>query len=505
MIQIFRKNQRGLMLIVAVVTIIAFVFLYNTTQLDELASIRNPTIYGKALTPEAIDRQVKNYQLTMALGQLDLLEKLGGTAEDQAVAISEFVWNLLVLQHNSRELGIQPTDDQVADRIKTLPIFQTGDQFDPVKYSTFVGEQLTPRGFTERQLEEVIRDSLRMEAVAAIVESPVAMGKAELETTARIFQPVTGVYAKFKTNPDDPQAAPTAEEIAQFHQQNQAALVAEESRTVRCAILELPAEPKLEGKEKIDALQKLANTASAITEKIAGGAADFEKAAKDAGAKIEKLAAFHRTGEPAKPDAKQALEPETMRAIAPAAFLLTGPGQTSDVLQSGDAFYIVELVETTPSRPLTLDEAKPRIEENLRAQKASQIFAAAATAAYNTLSAAIASGKSLEEAAAAQNLETGKLENLVPAGESTSPQDQSLAAATLLLKDGELSKLEQAPWGAFAIQLQSRGPVDEKLFTEREDQISESILRNKRDLLFAEWLRVGREAARITMPGSNQG
>ncbi len=493
------------MLIVAVVTIIAFVFLYNTTQLDELASIRNPTIYGKALTPEAIDRQVKNYQLTMALGQLDLLEKLGGTAQDQAVAVSEFVWNLLVLQHEARELGVQPTDDQVADRIKTLPIFETGGQFDPVKYASFVNEQLTPRGFTERQLEEVIRDSLRMEAVAEIVESPVAMAKAELETTARIFQPVTAAYAKFKSNPDDPQAAPTAEEIAQFHQQNQAALVAEENRTVRVAILELPAEPALEGKERIDALQKLADAASTITEKLASGEANLAKTAKAAGAKIKKLAAFHRSGDPVKPDAKQVLDTEAMRTVAPAAFLLASPGQTSDVLQSGDAFYIVELVETTPARPLSLEEAKPRIEENLRAQKAAQIFAAAATAAYNTLSAAIASGKSLEEAAAAQNLETGKLENLVPGGESTSPEDQSLAAATLLLKDGELSKLEQAPWGAFAIQLQSRGPVDEKLFTEREDQISENILRNKRDLLFAEWLRVGREAARITMPGSNQG
>lgn len=505
MIQVFRKNQRGLMLVVAILTIVAFVFLYNTTQLDELASIRNPSIYGKPLTPEAIDRQVKNYQLTMALGQFDLLEKLGGTAPDQNVAVSEFVWNLLVLQHQSKELGIAPTDDQVANRIKTIPVFQTNNQFDPVKYAKFVSEQLTPRGFTERQLEEVVRDALRLEAIAEIVESPAAMGRDELETTARIFQPVDAVYAKFENKPDDTQAAPTDEEIAQFYQQNQAALVAEESRTVRCAILELPEEPKLEGKDKVEALQKLADAASKITEKIAAGEADLEKAAKAAGAKIKKLAAFHRSGEAAKPDAKQVLEPEVMQAIAPAAFLISVPGQTSDVLQSGDAFYIFELVETSPARPLTLEEAKPRIVENLRAQKASQIFAAAATAAYNTLSAAIASGKSLEEAADAQNLETGKLENLVPAGESTSPQDQSLAAATLLLKDGELSKLEQAPWGAFAIQLQSRGPVDEKLFTEREDEISESILRNKRDLLFAEWLRVGREAARITMPGSNQG
>ena len=129
------------MLLVAFITIIAFVFLYNTTQLDELASTRNPTIYGKALDQPAIDRQVKNYQLTSALGQFDLLEKLGGTLPDQGMAITQFVWNLLVLQHQSKELGIEPTDDQVADKIKAIPVFQSNGQFDPVKYTSFLSEQ----------------------------------------------------------------------------------------------------------------------------------------------------------------------------------------------------------------------------------------------------------------------------------------------------------------------------------------------------------------------------
>ena len=83
--------------------------------------------------------------------------------------------------------------------------------------------------------------------------------------------------------------------------------------------------------------------------------------------------------------------------------------------------------------------------------------------------------------------------------------DQNLAAATLILKDGELSKLEQAPWGAFAIQLKSRGPIDEKLFSERGAELRKTMIQGKRDLLFAEWLRISREAARITMPSSNQG
>ena len=70
----------------------------------------------------------------------------------------------------------------------------------------------------------------------------------------------------------------------------------------------------------------------------------------------------------------------------------------------------------------------------------------------------------------------------------------------MILKDGELSKLEQAPWGAFAIQLKSRGPLDQKLFAARGPEMRESMIQGKRELLFAEWLRVSRDAARITMP-----
>jgi parvulin-like peptidyl-prolyl isomerase len=504
MIQILRKNQRGLMLLVAFITIVAFVFLYNTTQLDELASVRDPSIYGKALNPAAIERQVKNYHLTSALGQFDLLEKLGGTLPDQGMAITQFVWNLLVLQHQSKELGIEPTDDQVADKIKSIPVFQNNGQFDPAKYSAFVSEQLAPRGFTERQLEEVMRDSLRLESISKIVESPAALGDSEIQSMLRFFQPVSATCVKFKNDEAAAEVTVSPGEIAAFHKANQNALMADETRTVRCAVFELPAEPKLEGKAKVEALQKLANTASAVAARVGETASSFELAATEARAPIKKLLAFDRTGA-AKAGKQQPVSDDAVRDIAPAAFLLSKPGQVSDIVQSGNAFYIVELVEAAPARPLTLDEAKSQIETAIRAQKASQLFAASANSAYNTLAAAVASGKSLKEAAEAQKLETVELQALIPAAESTSRIDQILAAATMILKDGELSKLEQAPWGAFAIQLHNRGPVDEKLSNERKKELRETMLQGKRDILFAEWLRVSREAARITMPGANQG
>ena len=503
MIQVLRKNQRVLMLVVSVLTILAFILLYNRTQLDELATVKNPTIYGKSLTPLAIDRQVKNYQLTLALGQFELLQKLGGTAQDQDRALTEFIWNLIVLQHQSRELGIEPTDDQVANRIKQVPIFQVSGKFDPLKYGQFVSEQLAPRGFTERQLEDVIRDSLRLEALSKIIEAPAAIGEGEMQAMARAFQPVTAGFVKFERKKDADKIQISPEEVDAVYQQNQSALLADETREARCVVFELPAESKLEGKEKVDALQKLANAASELTDSLAQAGSSLEQLATKASAKIVKLAAFDRTGNPAQPSS--ALNAETMSDIAPATFLIPKAGATSDVIQSGDAFYVIELTAVNPARPLTLDEARPRIEAQLRTQKAEQIFTADTTSAANALRTAVTAGKSFAEAATAQRLKVEEIKNVVAAAESTSPENQAIAGSTLLLKEGETSNLEGAPWGAFVAQLQTRAPVDQMAFGARESQIRESVLRNKRDLLFMEWLRVSREAARITMPAGRQG
>lgn len=498
MIQIFRKNQRVLMIVIACLTIVSFILLYNTHELDLLASGKNPSIYGKALNPVAIERQVKNYQLTLSLGQFELLRSLGGTAQDRDAALTDFVWNLLVLQHQSRALGIEPTDSQVANRIKEIPLFQTRGQFDPLKYTSFVSEQLTPRGFTERQLEEVMRDALRLESIKAVVGAPASLGAEEIKATSRIFEPATATVVKFEKPKDNSQIAITPEEVNSLYEGNKAVLQTQETRALRYVTFELAKDKKLEGKEKTEALQKLANDASGLVESMAQENLAFDKAAEKAKVKIQSLPAFDRTGTSATPNAAGSSEVTT--ALAPTAFMLSGPGKTSDIIQSGDAFYVFELTQVNETRPLTLDEAKPQIETHLRSQKSAQLFQASTTSSFNAMKTAMAAGKSLKEAATAQGLKSEELTNVVPAGETTTSDQQTLIASTLLLKPGELSNLEQAPWGAFVVQLQKRGDIDAKTFASREAEIRTNMLRNKQDLLFAEWLRSSREAAKISVP-----
>ena len=494
------------MFIIASLTIVSFIFLYNTSQLDNLASMKNPSIYGESLSPGAIERQAKNYQLTRALDQFELLAKLGGTGADPEGSAIEFVWNLLVLKHQARVFGIEPTDQQVADRIKSLPRFQTAGQFDPIKYGAFLREQLAPRGFNERQLEDVMRDSLRLERVSAVVESPVAVGDAEIRNAAKVLQPVTGSFVRFDAAAAAAAVQISATEISAAYEQNRASLNSPETRSVRFVAFELPQGAKLEGKAKVEALQKLANAASAFAESLGGKSGALQAVAGAAGLTVRSTPAFDRSGSlagtaPAKADDEAAKQmASTAAAIAPAAFLLNGPGKASDVIQGGDAFYIAELADFTPSRPLTLAEATPSITSYLRQQAASKGLRDKAATQIKAMREALAAGKPFADAATQAGLKVENLENIAPMNPSTTPDQRRIIGATLTLRDGEISNFENAPWGGFAVYLKARGPLDEKEFALKKTEIQTSLVQNKQELLFAEWIRLSRVEAKISIP-----
>jgi hypothetical protein len=504
---LLRKNQRVLMLIVAVLTIVAFIFLYNTATIDKLSSVHDPTIYGKSLNPGAIDRQVKNYQLTVALGQYDLLSKLGGAAADRNQALNAFVWNLLVLQHEARALGVEPTVDQVADRIKTLPVFQTENQFDPTKYSAFVRDQLAPRGFTERQLEEVMRDAIRVERIGAIVEAPAAVSDAELRESARILQPITATAVTFDAAEVLAAVTVPDQEVTAYYERNLPQLNTQETRAVRFVAFELPVGAVLEGKGKVEAMQKLADSASAFVDKLSTPGATFEASAQSLGLAVRETPAFDRSGALAASgdDATAKQLAEIVKGLAPSAFLLAAPGSTSDVIQAGDGFYVIGLSQVNPSRPLTLEEAAPAIRERLRSVAAEQSLRQRAAEKIKQLREALAAGKPIETAVSEVGLKSTPLEGIVPTAESVTPEQRAYIFPTLSLREGEVSNFEPGPGGGFAVYLKSRGPLDETVYAERREEILSGLLESKRELLFAEWLRTSRDAAKINVPAGPQG
>ncbi len=494
MISTFRKNQRILMLVIAALTIIAFLFLYNPAETGKLGSNTIATIYGKNLTQADIDREVKNFSLTLNLQQFDLIEGLGGMAQNENEALAQYVWNRIILQHEADRLGVEPTDAQVLERIMALGAFQTNGQFDSRKYNEFKQDRLAPNGFTERQIENIMRDALRFERLQLVVGAPVSVSEGEIREAARTFEKVDLQVVRFPMTDVLTSIQVPAEEIQSTFEQNKVRMNVPETRVVEYVEFALPADQQAaQGREKIDAQQKVADTASAFA--LAAAGKDFSETAKAAGLTVQTTPEFAQNGAimNESPDAVVVTQ-----AVAPAAFILS-QGGISDVVEGVDKYYIIKLAKVSPQRPMTFEEARPQIENRLKAMKAESLVSKTAETQIGALRAALVSGKTFAEAATAAGVQAEALTGIDPQSETLTPEQRSFIEPTLLMQVGQLSGMVASPMGGFAVYVAKRDALPEADMAKQRTEVQEQILTGKRKMLFATWLNSNREAAKISM------
>ena len=500
MLAVIRKNQQVLMFLIAILTIIAFIWLYNPTdKFHKFGSNDVVSVYGRTIQRAEIDREVRAYSLSLGLGLTDFVQNLGGMGANEESSLSDFIMNLFIVRHEAPLLGVQPTDDQVAGVIKGISLFQTSGAFDPAKYATFLQEQLAPRGFTERQLEEIVRDSLRVSALRQIITSPVAVGEGQIREAARIYQPVTAQILRFDRDAFTKDAAVTSQEVAAFYEKNRQGLVSRETRDVSYVVIGLPAaQQKLEGKERASALQKLADqveqTGKAIRAEIQKGA-DFAKAAGKSSLQPKKASAIERDG------SQNGKDSGVPAAVAAAAFRLQKSGELSDIIQDGNDFYIVTVQGITPAHLLELTAVSDRITKLLKEEKSTKALADSAEKAVEKIRAAMAAGKSFSEAVKEAGVKTQQIAGITPSATTASQEQKGLASATLGLKEGEIGPLQPAPWGAFAAYLEKRAPLTDAQWKDHRAALTKTLLANEQELIFQEWLRAARGAAQIKMLG----
>jgi len=496
MFNVLRKNQRVLMVVIAGLTIISFIWLYNRTNLSKVGDNNVASAYGRIYTRPDLEREVRNYRLALEMGQLDLLRDLGGISGDGETVPMEFLWNLIVLQHEAQKLGVVPTDGQIEGEIKRLPIFQTDGQFDARKYAVFLQEQLTPKGFTQRQLEAVIRDSISLKTIKSLVQSPLAASQDEVRDAFRALQKVDLGVIRFDASKVLASADPTAEEVEQFYRANAENLRVGESRSVRYLILPLaPADAALQGKERTKAEQQLADRASEIQKGIAPGKTLADASAKS-GLTVSESPLLDHSGQVADGSPSATRDAGHFPALAAGAFRLRAEGQT-DIAEDGGTYFVIELSKVAPARALSLEEARPRIVAALRARKAQAILRRDADAVLTQLRLAIKGGIPFDQAVKSAGLTAQTIDGIQPFENDASPEDAAFARASMDLQPGELGGLQPAPWGAFAVYLKSRAPLDEKVFQDRREEVTNALLEGKRQLLFLEWLRAARDAAQI--------
>lgn len=488
-----RKHQRWLMTLIAVLTVIAFAWLYNTTDLERVGSNIVAKIYGRDVMQVDIERAVRNYQLALALGQFDLVRDLSGQAQTEDEAANSFIWNLMVLQHESAALGVEPGDQAVVDRIKTLPVFQTGGQFDPLKYSNFLQEQLAPRGFTERQLESVIRDTLRLEELKALVTTPAVLMPGEVKEALQRVRPLEVEVLRWNAASAAKNVQVSDDELESAFAARSQDLQIPEQRSVRYVLFALtPDQQKLEGKERIDVLQKVATATSDFAQSLAEGGADFTTAAGQAGLEVRTTPLFGADG--AATGALAEADGEVVPAAAAVAFrLASGPGNY-EIIQAGENGYaVIEVAAVEAARPMTFEEARADLRAELIAQRRDAALRETAATELSEVRAAMADGKTFGEAAKAAGLKPEKLSGLSLFDRELEVARRQVVSAAIDMADGTLGDFIPTPEGGFAVYVVSRGEPDEETVAEQRPMIEGGIREGKALLLFAQWLVTARQ------------
>lgn len=492
-----RKHQRWLMLLIAALTIIAFAFLYNTTNMDRVGTNMVARIYGRNVMQVDVEKAVRNYQLSMALGQFDLVRDLAGQAKTEDEAANNFIWNLMVLQHEAAALDVEPSDRAVLDAVKALPVFQTDGQFDAAKYAAFMQEQLAPRGFTERQLESAIKDSLRLKAVKDLVETPAFVAAGDISSALQRVAPADVKLVRFNAATIGKNVKVDDDEIAAGFEERKAKLNSPEKRSVRyVTFLLTPQEASAKDKARIEALQKIATATGDFAQSLGDGGKTLADAAAAKGLALKTTPLFAADG--AAGAGLKETEADVVAAAARVAFRLPAAPGNFEILQIGDNGYaVIEVAEVQPARPLTLEEARADIRADLIASKRDTAVREAVGKALPAIRESLASGKSIDEAAKAAGLKTDEMKGLTVMSQDMDAAQRQVAASVMELPAGSLGEFVPAPDGGYVPYVVSRGQPDAEMLSKRRPMIEQGLLQGKKMLLFAQWLTTARENANL--------
>jgi SurA N-terminal domain/PPIC-type PPIASE domain len=489
----FRKNQRWLMIIIATLVIISFAWFYNRADLEKINRDVVATMYG---------RPVRNADLERVRNMMGLAQQLGlRNLTSQDFLDRDYPWNALVLAHESNRLGLEPSDVEVAGSIKTLPPFQTGGAFDPVKYAKFLGDSPTLRGFNQKQLETVVRADLQFARVRQMLDASATVSSDEVRALYdEIHSKVELMVARLKL-PDFAAGVTVGDDdVKKFFedQKNKASLMVDARRKVKYIVLSLTDdEKKLPPAEKRKALQTIADQMESLSQAMQETGANFDKIAAGLNLteKVKETPEFDRESVTKLPEAN-------VQGFMQSALGLTPENPAGDVLQGAETFHFVVLSGYTPARALTLEEAKPQIVQILREERGRVALDAKANEARAQIAQALKDGKSFADAVTAAGLQAETFPAFSRAEPNFEfPDSQQVIQGSFDLADGEVSKPIPTGDGTAIVYVMKRVPSDEEKFATAKDGLASNLRMFKQTIAARQWLYAGREAAGLRVRG----
>ena len=485
-----------------VIAILAIPFIFYFVQRPDYGAI------GRDQFARIYDRNVSMLEAQQSARLLNLAQTLGmsnfvgtmtaGAGMDQNQGAVQFIVNLLVLRHEAERLGLRPSASEVAEVVRKLPAFQGDSGFDINKLNDLVQNGLAPLGLAEEHIEQLVRDQICLSEIQKLLAAGVSVPKSELdENFQRGYDKLYVNVIRFRSADFDKDVKISDEDVQKYYDAHKGELRSDEKRKVEFVQLTLnEEEKKLSGKERIEALQKLADRATDFTQALLEKGADFKQAA------TKSQLSVHEAGEftAAEPDPQLKGDPQ----LVAAAFKLSEQEPHSDAVQVTDGFYILHLTGKTEARPLALEEAKPKIVDALKKTRTRELMSTKGAEMVQQLREAKKSGQPPEAVIEKAGVKPEKLAafSLIDEESEKSEGDQqkkqspellTIKDAVVLLNAGDVTDFMPSGTDGLIAILEKREPLGEA--SEKKAAFEKRILENKERIVVVEWLRDRQQAA----------
>ena len=507
MINLMRKNQRVLWIVIAVLCI-PFVLYFSNADIGAIGSNTLGRIYDRPVSHVEFQRHTRLFSLARELGMFTLLQDLVAGATSESEAYSEFTWNLLILRHEAERLGLRPSALEIANVVKGMRPFGGQTGFDLNKYNQFTKTTLPALGFTDAQIEELAADQLALARLKELIATGVHLPQAESrENYERAYGKLDIVVARLRAEDFAKELQISDEDVAKYYEANKEKLTTEEKRKVESVTFALNEEQKkLAGKERVEVLQKLADRANDFNQALLEKGAEFHQVAAKFEVPIQATGEFTKSS----PDPQLAANPQ----LTTYAFQLTPQDPNTDAVQVGDGFQVLHLSGIDPAKPLTLEEAKPKILEAIKQERLREIVSNKAAEAAQKMRLAMQAGTPVEAAVQQAGLQAERIPPFALADspamkaepgkppEPEAPDMPLIKGAVAELSPGEVGEFVPTETGGLIPILEKRAQPEPGASEQARISFNERTLRSKRDLAFHEWLRERRRDAVVeTAPG----
>jgi peptidyl-prolyl cis-trans isomerase D len=502
MMKLLRKHRHWLMIVIA---ILAIPFVFYFVQRPDYGAMRSDhfaRIYDRNVSTLEAQQTVRLFSLAQALGMSDFVQNLTiGAGQNQNQAYVQFILNLLVLRHEAARLGIRPDSSEIANVVRALPVFQGESGFDMKKFSDFVQNALAPNGLNEEHIEQLVRDELCLNQIKKLLAAGVSIPQAELDADyARGHEKLYVSLIRLRPADFAKDIQVSDEDAQKYYEAHKAELKSDEKRKVEFVSLALTDEQKkLTGKERIEALQELSDRANDFIQALLEKDADFKRAAAKFQLPIRTTGEFTATA----PDPQLNVDPQ----LGAAAFKLSMQEPNSDPIQVADGFYILHLAGIVEARPLTIEEAKPKIVDAIKSSRSRELMSTKGAEIAQQLREATRSGQPLEAAVQKAGVQVEKVPPFSLFDESAEGKDKDLKKeqadltavknAVAYLNAGEISDFLPADNTGLIAVLEKRELSADANDREKKAAFEKRLLGSKEQIVFYEWLRERQQAANV--------